>query len=127
VLTIADQFAKGGRPRSGGTRRGVRRRRDNVTRSLAVALLRLGVNVTIGAPPNYQLVAGGAEDPSAVEGPGLLRLTASPSEAVKGADVIYTDAWVSMGMEPRPTNAVATSRPFGSKKTFSSSPSGAPC
>jgi len=68
--------------------------------------------VTIGAPPNYQLVAGGAEDPRR-RGTGLLRLTASPSEAVKGADVIYTDAWVSMGMEPRPTNAVATSRPFG--------------
>jgi len=100
VLTIADQFAKGDVHGLEGLDVAYVGDATNVTRSLAVALLRLGVNVTIGAPPNYQLVAGGAEDPSAVEGPGLLRLTASPSEAVKGADVIYTDAWVSMGMEP---------------------------
>ena len=30
----------------------------NVTRSLAVALLRLGVNVTVGAPEGYQLGDG---------------------------------------------------------------------
>jgi ornithine carbamoyltransferase len=57
------------------------------------------VNVTVGAPPDYQLAPGGLEDPSALEGPGTLRLTASPTEAVKEADVVYTDAWVSMGME----------------------------
>jgi ornithine carbamoyltransferase len=45
------------------------------------------------------LTPGGPEDPAAVDGPGNLRLTASPTEAVKGADVVYTDAWVSMGME----------------------------
>jgi ornithine carbamoyltransferase len=104
VLTIADQFAKGDVHGLAGLDVTYVGDATNVTRSLAVALLRLGVNVTIGAPPKYQLVDGGPEDPAAVDGPGTLRLTASATEAVKGADVVYTDAWVSMGME-RETDA----------------------
>jgi ornithine carbamoyltransferase len=99
VLTIADQFAKGDVHGIAGLDVTYVGDATNVTRSLAVALLRLGVNVTVGAPPDYQLAPGGLEDPSALEGPGTLRLTASPTEAVKEADVVYTDAWVSMGME----------------------------
>ncbi|MGD0852645.1 MAG: ornithine carbamoyltransferase [Acidimicrobiales bacterium] len=99
VLTIADQFAKGDVHGLAGLDVTYVGDATNVTRSLAVALLRLGVNVTVGAPPKYQLTPGGPEDPAAVDGPGMLRLTASPTEAVKGADVVYTDAWVSMGME----------------------------
>jgi ornithine carbamoyltransferase len=99
VLTIADQFAKGDVHGLAGLEVAYVGDATNVTRSLAVALLRLGVNVTVGAPTGYQLVRGGAEDPFSAGGPGTLRLTDSPSEAVRGADVIYTDAWVSMGME----------------------------
>ena len=99
VLTIADQFAKGDVHALAGLDVAYVGDATNVTRSLAVALLRLGVNVTVGAPPDYQLIPGGPEDPFALEGPGTLRLTDSPTEAVKEADVVYTDAWVSMGME----------------------------
>ncbi|MEO9180300.1 MAG: ornithine carbamoyltransferase [Acidimicrobiales bacterium] len=99
VLTIADQFAKGDVHGLDGLEVTYVGDATNVTRSLAVALIRLGVNVTVGAPTGYQLVEGGAENPFNAGGPGTLRLTDSPSDAVKGADVIYTDAWVSMGME----------------------------
>jgi ornithine carbamoyltransferase len=99
VLTIADQFAKSDVHALAGLDVAYVGDATNVTRSLAVALLRLGVNVTVGAPTQYQLEPGGPEDPSSVTGPGNLRLTDSPTEAVKGADVIYTDAWVSMGVE----------------------------
>ena len=66
-----------------------------------MALLRLGVNVRIGAPKGYQLTSGGVEDPRSVEGEkfGQLTLTRTPEEAVKNANVVYTDAWVSMGAE----------------------------
>jgi len=99
VLTIADQFAKGDVHALAGLEVAYVGDATNVTRSLAVALLRLGVNVTVGAPAGYQLSAGGPEDPMALKGVGTLRLTDSPSDAVKKADVVYTDAWVSMGME----------------------------
>ncbi len=99
VLTIADQFAKGDVHGLAGLNVTYLGDATNVTRSLAVALLRLGLNVTVGAPAKYQLAVGGPEDPANVEGPGTLRRTDSAIDAVKDADVIYTDAWVSMGME----------------------------
>jgi len=99
VLTIADEFSDGDVGALAGLEVAYVGDATNVTRSLAVALLRLGVNVTVGAPEGYQLTPGGAEDPVAVQGPGVLRLTDSAHDAVAGADVVYTDAWVSMGFE----------------------------
>ncbi len=101
VLTIADEFAGGDVHGLKGLRVAYVGDATNVTRSLAVALLRLGVDVTVGAPDGYQLTPGGIENPFAIEGrkAGVLRLTSDAVEAVTGADVVYTDAWVSMGME----------------------------
>ncbi len=99
VLTIAEHFAKGDVSGIKGLNVTYVGDATNVTRSLAVALLRCGANVPVGAPSGYQLSAGGEEDPSAVKGGGTLMLTDSPVDAVKGADVVVTDAWVSMGME----------------------------
>lgn len=99
VLTIADQFAKGDVHGLDGLEVAYVGDATNVTRSLAIALLRLGVNVVVGAPPGYQLAVGGPEDPMSIKGPGTLRQTDSAPDAVKAADVVYTDAWVSMGME----------------------------
>jgi len=61
---------------------------NNVARSLAVVGALAGVQVAVAAPDGYQLepVAGAI-------------LTDDPVEAVTGADVVYTDVWVSMGDE----------------------------
>ena len=99
VLTIAEHFTDGDVTALTGRRVAYVGDATNVTRSLAVALLRLGVDVAVAAPRDYQLVAGGPEDPRALSGPGRLTLTDSATEAVAGADVVYTDAWVSMGAE----------------------------
>ncbi len=99
VLTIADEFAHGDAGQLAGLNVAYVGDATNVARSLAVALLRLGVDVTIAAPIGYQLAAGGAEDPAQVAGPGTLCLVDTVDEAVKNADVIYTDTWVSMGLE----------------------------
>jgi ornithine carbamoyltransferase len=99
VLTIADEFSKGDVTELGGLEVAYVGDATNVTRSLAVALLRLGVNVTVGAPSGYQLAKDEPEDPFAVAGGGALRLTDSADDAVKNVDVVYTDAWVSMGAE----------------------------
>lgn len=98
VLTIAEHFSNGDVEKLSGLQVAYVGDATNVTRSLSVALLRLGVDVTVAAPDAYQLKRGGPEDPFAVDG-GKLRLTDSAEDAVKGADVIYTDAWVSMGLE----------------------------
>ena len=70
---------------------------NNVCRSLAIAGAKLGMRVRIAAPPEYgfsddeldALAAAGAH-------PELL---ARPDAAVKGADAVVTDTWVSMGQE----------------------------
>jgi ornithine carbamoyltransferase len=103
VLTIADEFAKGDINQLSGLEVAYVGDATNVTRSLAVALLRLGVNVTVGAPAAYQLRRDEIEDPFAVSGRGTLRLSDSASDAVKGVDVVYTDAWISMGVEDEAT------------------------
>jgi ornithine carbamoyltransferase len=99
VLTIAEHFAGGDVGGLKGLEVAYVGDATNVTRSLAVALLRLGANVTVGAPDAYQLTPGGEEDPRAVVGGGELRLVDSAALAVKGAQVVYTDAWISMGFE----------------------------
>jgi ornithine carbamoyltransferase len=58
---------------------------NNVARSLAVVGALAGVEVAIAAPDGYQL------EPTAGA-----RLTDDPVAAATGADVLYTDVWVSM-------------------------------
>jgi ornithine carbamoyltransferase len=57
---------------------------NNVARSLAVLGKTAGLEVRVAAPEGYQL-----DGTDAV-------LTHDPDEAVDGADVVYTDVWVSM-------------------------------
>jgi ornithine carbamoyltransferase len=61
---------------------------NNVARSLAVLGATAGVEVVVAAPDGYQLepVAGA-------------RLERDPRAAVAGAHAVYTDVWVSMGVE----------------------------
>jgi len=58
---------------------------NNVARSLAILGALAGVEVAVAAPEGFQLE----------EGLGA-RLTSDPAEAAEGADVLYTDVWVSM-------------------------------
>jgi len=64
---------------------------NNVARSLAVLGGLAGVRVRIASPDGYALLGGAA---------GAL-LTDDPREAVRNADAVYTDVWVSMSDDPR--------------------------
>lgn len=99
ALTLAEHFGNGKLSSLRGLTVAYVGDATNVTRSLAVLLLRLGANVTVGAPDGYQLTNGSLEDPFVVREGGSFQLTDSPHTAVTGADAVYTDAWVSMGME----------------------------
>jgi ornithine carbamoyltransferase len=61
---------------------------NNVSRSLAEACALVGAQLTIASPEGYGL--GTAPD---------VRQLNDPVEAVEGADIVYTDVWVSMGGE----------------------------
>ena len=69
---------------------------NNMANSLIVGGLKMGMDVTIACPENYdpdQKVLDFAKD---YKGFGLYR---DPVEACAGADVIFTDVWASMGQE----------------------------
>lgn len=73
--------------------------RFNMGNSLMVGCAKMGLNFTACAPkayfPDPELVK--TCEALAKESGGSVRLMTDPMEATKGADVIYTDIWVSMG------------------------------
>jgi ornithine carbamoyltransferase len=74
---------------------------NNVAVSLMHAAAKLGWNFTIANPKGYDLNAkavGIAKDISEETG-SKLAFVRDPHDAVRGAHVIYTDTWTSMGQE----------------------------
>ena len=72
---------------------------NNVARSLSVACGKFGVRFILASPVNYALPE---DDMSRImsQVPQMdFQTTQDPFEAVREADVIYTDTWVSMGQE----------------------------
>jgi ornithine carbamoyltransferase len=70
---------------------------NNVARSLAVLGTLAGVDVAVASPARYALDRGTV--PVSPEAGGRLTLHEDPREAARGAHVLYTDVWVSMGDE----------------------------
>lgn len=74
---------------------------NNVAVSLMQISAKMGANFTIANPENYDMPASAVEtarEIAAVSGSRLSFLR-DPHEAVRFADVIYTDTWTSMGQE----------------------------
>lgn len=72
---------------------------NNVARSLAGACARLGMGFAIAAPRAYQLEEAFVNSLLQAEPGTVFWQGDDVREAVSGADVVYTDTWVSMGQE----------------------------
>ncbi len=70
---------------------------NNVARSLIFACGLAGLEIRLACPPGHE------PDPVAVDAArshgASVMVTTDPAEAVKDADAVYTDVWVSMGQE----------------------------
>lgn len=74
---------------------------NNVCHSLLLACAKFGIDMTVAAPKGYfpsEEISRSAQG-IAHHAKSRITLTNNPEEAVKGAHVIYTDTWVSMGQE----------------------------
>jgi ornithine carbamoyltransferase len=74
---------------------------NNVAHSLIIACAHLGVDVSIASPVGFEInsnILVKAQQLAASNG-STITTTTNPIEAVKNADVIYTDVWTSMGQE----------------------------
>lgn len=74
---------------------------NNMATSLVTILAKMGGHFSIAAPNGYQLppkILAEAQD-AAEETEAKITVTNDPTDAVTGADIIYTDVWTSMGQE----------------------------
>jgi len=78
--------------------------RNNVANSLLIACAKMGVDIVIAAPetlfPDDELLSVCQE--YARQSGSSIEISTDATKAVRNADVIYTDVWVSMGEEDQP-------------------------
>jgi ornithine carbamoyltransferase len=76
---------------------------NNVLFDLAIGAAKLGIDVSVATPKGYEIPEEmrGVIDQAAASAPngGKLFETNVPEEAIKDADILVTDTWVSMGQE----------------------------
>jgi ornithine carbamoyltransferase len=74
---------------------------NNVCLSLMVGAARFGMRFVAATPAGYEPdpAAVTAARRAAVQMGGTVELASDPREAARGADVLYTDVWTSMGQE----------------------------
>jgi len=74
---------------------------NNTAASLAIACASVGADFVIAAPPDYQIPTPAWEEANrrASESQSKIGWVELPQQAARGADVVYTDTWVSMGQD----------------------------
>ena len=87
---------------------------NNVAHSLLYGCSKMGINITLGCPKGYEpdpKVVSQTKEEAKRTGCEV-KVVQDPEEAVKGADVIYTDVWASMGKEKEREERVKIMKPY---------------
>ena len=86
---------------------------NNVSHSLLLGCALVGMNVRIATPPEYQPATKIVEQARAIAGDRTeVTITNDAGAAVKGASVIYTDVWASMGQEALADARIPVFQPY---------------
>ena len=87
---------------------------NNVAVSLMHICTKLGANFTLASPEGYDLSSFSLEKARefSADSGSSIRTVRDPHEAVRDADVIYTDTWTSMGQEAETEKRKAVFPPF---------------
>lgn len=87
---------------------------NNVAVSLMQISSKLGANFTIATPEGYDIPEEAIQkiQPIARQSGSELRFLRDPHQAVRKADVIYTDTWTSMGQEAESANREKVFPPY---------------
>lgn len=87
---------------------------NNVAHSLLYGCSKVGINITLACPKGFEPdpeVVSKAEEEGKKSGCEV-RITKDPKEAVKGADIVYTDVWASMGKEKEHEKRMNVFKPY---------------
>ena len=88
--------------------------RGNVANALMIGAAKVGMDYAVAAPAELYPASGLVEECRnwAAENGSEIHITSDPYEAVKGADIIYTDIWFSMGEEDKMEERIALLKPY---------------
>ena len=101
---------------------------NNMAHSLMYGCAKMGMEIAVATPEGYecdaQIVANAKDD--AKKCGGKVITTYDPVEAIKDADVVYSDTWVSMGQEAEKAERIKIFMPYQiDKELFSKAKSDA--
>ncbi len=87
---------------------------NNVAHSLIQASVKVGMNISLACPKGYEPDPGvvKAAQQEARKTGSTVRLVRDPREVASGADVLYTDVWVSMGKEQEVKRRIKALKPY---------------
>jgi ornithine carbamoyltransferase len=87
---------------------------NNMAHSLLLGGALVGMDVAIAAPSNFlpdpQMVSQAQQ--IATQTKSKITVTTDPETAVRGANVVYTDVWASMGQEDEATSRIPVFMPY---------------
>ncbi len=87
---------------------------NNMAHSIMYGCGKMGIDCAIASPEGYmpnQDVIDNAKDDFKKSGAELI-ITQDPVEAIKNADIVYTDTWVSMGQEDEKAERIKIFMPY---------------
>ncbi|MGN1059395.1 MAG: ornithine carbamoyltransferase [Clostridia bacterium] len=87
---------------------------NNMAHSLLFGCVKCGMDIAVATPAAYacndDIVKKAMED--AKQTGAQVVITEDPAEAVRGADAVYTDTWVSMGQEAQKEEKIKAFAPY---------------
>ncbi len=87
---------------------------NNIAHSLLYGCAKCGMEIAVATPTAYacdETVVKNAMEDAQKTGARII-ITDDPEAAVKGADAVYTDTWVSMGQEDQKTEKIKSFSPY---------------
>jgi ornithine carbamoyltransferase len=87
---------------------------NNIANSLLHGCSKVGMDIAVASPKGYtcdEKIVAEAKETAKTSGSKII-LTEDPVEAIKDADVVYTDTWVSMGQESEKQSRIKIFEPY---------------
>jgi ornithine carbamoyltransferase len=86
---------------------------NNMANSLLLGCALTGMHVRVASPSGFEPDAGVVEQAKAIAGDrSQVLITQDPEAAAKGAQVLYTDVWASMGQESEAESRMPLFQPY---------------
>lgn len=87
---------------------------NNMAHSIMYGCAKMGIDCAIASPKGYapnEEISENAKADAALSGAELI-ITEDPKEAIKNADIVYADTWVSMGQESEKADRINIFMPY---------------